>query len=586
MRSFTEFLVEKKDHIIKKMPLLSKDEKEHLIKIFGQKPHLENQINWNKWKTLTYADFAEIILSTSKREKKKVVKSKGIKGLKENVDYIELNLKDKTFEAYIPLTWEASKMIASKYIGNCEGAWCTAYQKDRRYWKSYVEEDGIVLVYLIHPENAEKYAFAIYPDNTTYEIFDHDDNAIEDIPGFNEGVIFTSANKKIFDQVRSNILMSSSFLKDAKYSPDSKFRVIGANNVHWYSGTWIDGDWKGGVWEDGTFLKGNFEKGNWMNGTFKGNIFTGTWNNGIWEGSEFGNKNTVWVNGVFKEGNFHGGRWINGVWEGGVWVSGSWNIGRDKNGNEYKMPPTLWSERTKVDRYLELFELHNDLDTLFTKFEDTLDDLVIKIESGIVKPVKYRKKVNIVFDRPTQIRIHECIINTDKIFTIEDMSVVFEDCEIENFKYDSTSSQQNAIMFQNCSIKGGNYVLQDGLPFLMTDIRGGTFFLDKLKQLYRSAWENQGVVIMGGNFVSKDGAKKGHTFTDYDLMKMKKARNATFIGLMILSMERMSNCVFHNCYLTAPDTRYDECNILNCQFDKDMDLGELDNNNTIKEITI
>ena len=88
----------------------------------------------------------------------KSIKKKGITGLKEGVDYLYFgNLVSelgRTYQGYIPLNWEASKVIASNRVGACEGKWCTAYQKDNQYWRQYVKKDKDLFIYAIAEEQS------------------------------------------------------------------------------------------------------------------------------------------------------------------------------------------------------------------------------------------------------------------------------------------------------------------------------------------------------------------------------------------------------------------------------------------------
>lgn len=189
------FLLEKKDHIINKIPSLSDEQKQAIIAYFTKKPNMESKINWNKWKELTYDDFREVLTTTSKSEVKKKVHRAGIAGLKEGVDYRVFPMEKPDVVGYVPLTWEASKHIASSSIGGCEGKWCTAYQKTEQYWHDYVISKKVVLVYLIvSPQQQKlelgdeeeedikgtKFAIAIYPNNDDYEIYNARDQKIDE----------------------------------------------------------------------------------------------------------------------------------------------------------------------------------------------------------------------------------------------------------------------------------------------------------------------------------------------------------------------------------------------------------------------
>lgn len=126
---------------------------------------------------------AEDVVSKTAKEKK--VKQSGISGLLKGKEYLEFNTGDSKFQAYAPLRWEASKHIASKRIGSCEGQWCTAYQKSPDYWDEYIFEKAGALIYVITPDSK----YAIYYRRSKpvglpgwsssplyYKIFDANDN--------------------------------------------------------------------------------------------------------------------------------------------------------------------------------------------------------------------------------------------------------------------------------------------------------------------------------------------------------------------------------------------------------------------------
>ena len=123
MKSFITYLTEKKDHIIKRLKNLTDNEKDQVIAFFAKKPNLENKINWHN-KNLTFKDF-QAVMGTSKTERRKAVKKKGISGLKKGKDYLEFKIpEESTFNAYIPLHREASILIGSNKIGGVQTKWC------------------------------------------------------------------------------------------------------------------------------------------------------------------------------------------------------------------------------------------------------------------------------------------------------------------------------------------------------------------------------------------------------------------------------------------------------------------------------
>ena len=308
MINFKKYLLEKKDHIINKIPSLTDDQKKEIIDFFNTHSNLENKINWNNFKNLKYDDFKKILFDTSKTQEKKNVKEKGIKGLILGKDYLEGIDKTGTYNVYIPLNYKASKFIASKYIGECEGEWCTAYQKEDKYWNEYTSK-GIVFLYIVNYTNNTKYAIAynekVYAKHEKIEIFDQEDNTIDEIPNINNIDQFLRDNEQVLKEADSKIekpWYKLAETEDANYIIDTQ----DDNNITWKDGTWKDGTWYNGTWEKGTWLDG-------------------TWEFGIWEAG-------YWEKGTWKNGTWEFGTWEEGTWEGGNWESG-WIYDPDKKGN-------------------------------------------------------------------------------------------------------------------------------------------------------------------------------------------------------------------------------------------------------------
>ena len=125
--------------------------------------------------------YNELEKITSKITKSKA--KKGITGLKEGKDYIDFgeinDINNNSYHGYIPLNYEASKIIASSRVGSCEGKWCVAYQKDKGYWKYYVKKNKNIFVYLVknNAENNEfdKLAAQFDKNGKSMEIWDASD---------------------------------------------------------------------------------------------------------------------------------------------------------------------------------------------------------------------------------------------------------------------------------------------------------------------------------------------------------------------------------------------------------------------------
>ena len=160
---------EKKDHLIvkhKDFKSLPKEKQDWLINYFKSRDNPPNMsIDWLKLNNYNIEDIYKATLEKTKTGLKKGVKKLGIGGLEEGKDYIELDISEytNTYKAYIPLHWEASKLIASSKIGGCEGEWCVAYQKDISYWNSYTTPafKG-VFIYIVNTKKPEKYAILYF----------------------------------------------------------------------------------------------------------------------------------------------------------------------------------------------------------------------------------------------------------------------------------------------------------------------------------------------------------------------------------------------------------------------------------------
>jgi hypothetical protein len=184
----------KKERFILRRKDLTDDQKQEIIDYLDKhtdgktEAQFVKSVNgdWNKFNRVPWSEIEKILSTVSKTAKKRKVKSEGINGLEKGKDYIPIDnveidpsvsvdllnrecryqaTGDEEFiGAYMPLDWESSKLIASNAIGNCEGQWCTAYQKDDRFWHDYTGKGG-VLIYFIYEET--KYAVLVSPSGMT-----------------------------------------------------------------------------------------------------------------------------------------------------------------------------------------------------------------------------------------------------------------------------------------------------------------------------------------------------------------------------------------------------------------------------------
>ena len=114
----------------------------------------ENEIDWNRGLKITWDDLKAVIYKERNSESKTRKKiRKGLEGFEEGKDYLVLEETD-SYVAYQPFTWEASRMIASHYVEPSENEkgeirdakWCTAYQKDRKFWDSHNKKEAFIYI--------------------------------------------------------------------------------------------------------------------------------------------------------------------------------------------------------------------------------------------------------------------------------------------------------------------------------------------------------------------------------------------------------------------------------------------------------
>ena len=282
-------LLEKKDHLIRRLKNLSDEQKQEVIDFFKKKPNLENKINWNR-KDLTYEDFLEV-MDVTKTERRRLVKSQGIRGLRKGKDYIPLEAPEGV-DAYIPLHYEASKLIACKDIGSGVGEWCTA--SDLEHWDDYSRKN-IVLIYLLFSHTKEAIEYS-RKDNKIIDVYDLEDETIS-IDEIHKNIV--QDNLRVINNVEIQYNPLPKWVREAKISSDANFEVIDDNRapppaIRWISGDWFDGIWKGGVWYDGTFHKG----GTWVEGAFFGGVFKGTFKGGRWERGVWDDREAIWKHGL------------------------------------------------------------------------------------------------------------------------------------------------------------------------------------------------------------------------------------------------------------------------------------------------
>ena len=153
---------EKKDHLIRRNPNLTDEQKQEIIELLGKHPSYENKIDWNKSSSLTYEDFLKVLRPL-------YINSLDPRGLVEGEDY-DILCESKNEVLYSVYTYDASRILASNSVepkmwtkipdwcGDEEftdeahafghfdsehkrskpGAkWCISMQTSDRYWNDY-----------------------------------------------------------------------------------------------------------------------------------------------------------------------------------------------------------------------------------------------------------------------------------------------------------------------------------------------------------------------------------------------------------------------------------------------------------------
>ena len=101
-------LYEKKDHLIRRNPNLTDEQKQEIIELLGKHPSYENKIDWNKSNSLTYEDFMSVLRPL-------YINDLDPRGLVEGEDYnILYESEDEVL--YFVRTYDASRILASNSV--------------------------------------------------------------------------------------------------------------------------------------------------------------------------------------------------------------------------------------------------------------------------------------------------------------------------------------------------------------------------------------------------------------------------------------------------------------------------------------
>ena len=101
-------LYEKKDHLIRRNPNLTDEQKQEIIELLGKHPSYENKIDWNKSNSLTYENFLSILRSL-------YINDLDPRGLIEGQDY-DILYESEGEALYSVHTYDASRILASNNV--------------------------------------------------------------------------------------------------------------------------------------------------------------------------------------------------------------------------------------------------------------------------------------------------------------------------------------------------------------------------------------------------------------------------------------------------------------------------------------
>ena len=228
-------LYEKKDHLIRRNPNLTDEQKQEIIEVLGKHPSYENKIDWNKSNSLTYEDFLSVLRPL-------YINDLDPRGLIEGEDY-DILYESEDEVLYSVYTHNASKILASNAVepemwtkipswcGYAEktdeahafghfdsehgdmkpGAkWCISMQTSTRYWNDYSPNFQFFFWFRNNPrlEDDRKIAISVYKSNwKVAKVYNGADNEIGTfLPSYIRGAIYQE--RKVYKEKEFNSIKS------------------------------------------------------------------------------------------------------------------------------------------------------------------------------------------------------------------------------------------------------------------------------------------------------------------------------------------------------------------------------------------
>ena len=228
-------LYEKKDHLIRRNPNLTDEQKQEIIEVLGKHPSYENKIDWNKSNSLTYEDFLSVLRPL-------YINDLDPRGLIEGEDY-DILYESEDEVLYSIYSYDASKILASNSVepeiwtripswcGEKEktdeahafghfdsehgdmkpGAkWCISMQTSTRYWNDYSPNFQFFFWFRNNPrlEDDRKIAISVYKSNwKVAKVYNGADNEIGTfLPSYIRGAIYQE--RKVYKEKEFNSIKS------------------------------------------------------------------------------------------------------------------------------------------------------------------------------------------------------------------------------------------------------------------------------------------------------------------------------------------------------------------------------------------
>ena len=226
-------LYEKKDHLIRKNPNLTDEQKQEIIELLGKHPSYENKVDWNKNSSLTYEDFLSVLRPL-------YINDLDPRGLVEGQDY-DILYESEDEVLYFIYTYNASRILASNSIepelwtkipfwcgeeefdgeahafgyfdsehGDMKpGAkWCISMQTSDKYWNQYSTDFHFLFWFRNNPKLGDDRKIAISVSKRTWEVAELYNGADNKIPRATLPSYITEAIKNGKDKYNRNWITS------------------------------------------------------------------------------------------------------------------------------------------------------------------------------------------------------------------------------------------------------------------------------------------------------------------------------------------------------------------------------------------